>query len=251
MIQSCLDLFNRDSSDFSRWLVTINETWIHNYTPESKQQAKQWVGPGRTAPKRAKTQQSDRKVMASVYWDFSGILFIDYLKKEKQLTVTITAHYWIDGKKKSQEIGLICWRKSAHFARQCTSLQIDKNNSKDQLITLRIASPPTLFSKSGRQQLLSILELRGMTPRTEIFIKWRGQMENRWLFWRRWHIVLQEKHQNVEKSLDEVYQAKRGLCWRINWIFAKKVVFSLSFYVLIEISGNMVLLSWIKILSWA
>ena len=31
------------------------------------------------------TQQSVVKVMVSVFWDSSGILFIDYLKKEKKI----------------------------------------------------------------------------------------------------------------------------------------------------------------------
>ena len=61
--------------------MTIDETWIHHYIPESKQQEKQRVGPGGPAPKRAKIQQSAGKVMASVFLDSSGILFIDYLKK--------------------------------------------------------------------------------------------------------------------------------------------------------------------------
>ena len=84
-----LDIFNHGPSDFLRRLVTI-ETWICHYTPESEQQAKQFVGPGETTPKRAKTQQSVHKVMASVFWDSSGILFIDYLVKGK----TINSDYY-------------------------------------------------------------------------------------------------------------------------------------------------------------
>ena len=55
--KNCLDLFNRKPSDFLRRLVTIDETWIHHYTLESKQQTKQWVGPSGFARKREKTQQ--------------------------------------------------------------------------------------------------------------------------------------------------------------------------------------------------
>ena len=44
--KSCLNLFNRNPSDFLRRLVTIDKTWTHHYTPELKQQAKQWVGSG-------------------------------------------------------------------------------------------------------------------------------------------------------------------------------------------------------------
>ena len=42
-------------------------------TPKSKEQGKQWVGSGGTAPKQAKRQQLAGKVMTSVFWDYSGI----------------------------------------------------------------------------------------------------------------------------------------------------------------------------------
>ena len=83
--KTCLDIFNCNTSDFLHRLVTIDERWIHHYIPESKQQAKQWVGHAGTAPKRAKAQQSTGKVMASVFWDSSGILFIEYLRKGKKI----------------------------------------------------------------------------------------------------------------------------------------------------------------------
>lgn len=44
--QQCLDLLNRNRTDFLRQIVTMDETWIHHYTPESKESAKEWVGPG-------------------------------------------------------------------------------------------------------------------------------------------------------------------------------------------------------------
>ena len=34
--KSCLNLFNHNSSVFLRQLVTIDETWIHHYTTQSK-----------------------------------------------------------------------------------------------------------------------------------------------------------------------------------------------------------------------
>jgi histone-lysine N-methyltransferase SETMAR len=64
----------------------MNETWIHHYTPESKQQSKQWTEADCSAPKKARFVPSARKVMASVFWDAEGILFIDYLKKGKAIT---------------------------------------------------------------------------------------------------------------------------------------------------------------------
>jgi len=69
---------------------TMDETWIHHYTPESKQQSKQWTEANCSAPKKTSSVPSAGKVMASVFWDAEGILFIDYLEKGK----TITGEYY-------------------------------------------------------------------------------------------------------------------------------------------------------------
>lgn len=84
--QQNLALFSRKPTEFLRRFITMDETWIHYYTPESTQQAKQWVSPGQSAPKRPKTQQWTGKVMASVFWDANGIIFVDYLEKGKTIT---------------------------------------------------------------------------------------------------------------------------------------------------------------------
>ena len=64
-----LAYFNRNPKEFLRRFVTIDETWIHHYTLESREGSKHWVRPGESAPKRPKTQQSAEKVMANVFWD--------------------------------------------------------------------------------------------------------------------------------------------------------------------------------------
>jgi hypothetical protein len=61
----------------------MDETWIHHYTPESKQQSKQWTEAGCSAPKKTRLVPSAGKVMASVFWDAEDILFVDYLQKGK------------------------------------------------------------------------------------------------------------------------------------------------------------------------
>jgi histone-lysine N-methyltransferase SETMAR len=68
----------------------MDETWIHHYTPESKQQSKQRTEAGCSAPKKAQSVPSAGKVMASVFWNAEGILFIDYPEKGK----TITGEYY-------------------------------------------------------------------------------------------------------------------------------------------------------------
>ena len=66
--------------------VTVDETWIHYYTPKTNSQSKMWPEPGESAPKKAKTVPSAGKVMATIFWDSHGIILIDYLQKGKAIT---------------------------------------------------------------------------------------------------------------------------------------------------------------------
>jgi hypothetical protein len=84
--EHCLEHFNKNKTDFVRRFVTMDETWIHHYTTESKQRSKQWTEAGCSAPKKTRSLTSAGKVIASVFWDVEGILFIDYLEKGKTLT---------------------------------------------------------------------------------------------------------------------------------------------------------------------
>jgi len=90
--EQCLQRFNKTKTDFVHCFITTDETWIHHYTPESKQQSKQWTEAGWSGPKKTRSVPSARKVMASVFWDDEGILFIDYLEKDK----TITGEYYFN-----------------------------------------------------------------------------------------------------------------------------------------------------------
>lgn len=89
--QQCLAIFNRNKTEFLRRYITMDETWLHHYTPESNRQSAEWTARDEPRPKRAKTQQTAGKVMASVFWDARGIIFIDYLKKGQ----TINSDYYI------------------------------------------------------------------------------------------------------------------------------------------------------------
>lgn len=88
--KDCLDMFKRNPKEFLRRFVTVDKTWIHHYTPETKEQSKQWISTGERAPKKAKTTISAGKVMATVIWDADGIILIDYLEKGR----TITGQYY-------------------------------------------------------------------------------------------------------------------------------------------------------------
>jgi histone-lysine N-methyltransferase SETMAR len=88
--EQCLERFNKNKTDFVRRFITMDETWIHHYTPESKEESKQWTDAGCPAPKKTRSVPSAGKIMTSVFWDNESVLFIDYLEKGK----TITGEYY-------------------------------------------------------------------------------------------------------------------------------------------------------------
>lgn len=87
-----LTLCGTDSIDIINRIVTGDETWVHFYDPESKQESMQWHTKGGPAPKKFKVVPSAGKVMATVFWDSEGILLIDYKSKG----TTITGTYYAD-----------------------------------------------------------------------------------------------------------------------------------------------------------
>ena len=81
-----LAYFKGNPKEFLRRFVTMDETWIYHYAPESREESKQWVKPGERATMRPKMQQSDGELMAIVFWDARGAIFIEYLEKGTRIT---------------------------------------------------------------------------------------------------------------------------------------------------------------------
>ena len=126
----------------------MDETWIHHFTQESYRQSAEWTAAGESHPKWPKMQTSTGKVLASVFWDAQGILFIDYLEKGR----AINSKYYIAllvCLKEEIKKNVYKWkRKSALLPRQRTMSQVDRNDVKTIWIALWNASAPNLFSRS-------------------------------------------------------------------------------------------------------
>lgn len=90
MSRDNLARFNADPEDFLYRFVTMDETWCHHFTPETKMMSKQWKHMGSPPPKKARVVQSANKVMASIFWDADGILLIDFLERGH----TVTGEYY-------------------------------------------------------------------------------------------------------------------------------------------------------------
>jgi hypothetical protein len=129
--EQCLERFSKNKTYFVHRFIIMDETWIHQYTPESKQKSKQWTEAGCSAPKKTRLVPSPGTVTASVFGDAEGILFIDYLEKGK----TVTGEYYsnlsirLDEKICEKRPGLQKKKKSS-LSGQCTCPQKCFGNGK-------------------------------------------------------------------------------------------------------------------------
>jgi histone-lysine N-methyltransferase SETMAR len=81
-----LDLYTRDPNDFIARMVTGDETWIHHWDPETKQESMQWKHIDSPPPKKFRTQPSAGKIMATIFWDSQGVILIDYMPHKTTIT---------------------------------------------------------------------------------------------------------------------------------------------------------------------
>ena len=91
MARQNLALYEADEDTFLARFVTMDETWVHHFDPESKRQSMEWKHPGSPTPKKPKLAASAGKIMASVFWDSEGIIMVDYLAKGD----TVTSEYYV------------------------------------------------------------------------------------------------------------------------------------------------------------
>ena len=85
-----LGFYRSDPADFCARIVTGDETWIHHWDPETKQESMQWKHLDSPPPKKFRTQSSAGKIMATIFWDSSGVLLIDYMPHK----TTINGQYY-------------------------------------------------------------------------------------------------------------------------------------------------------------
>jgi len=151
-------LCRRDPNDFLSGLVTMDETWLYRYGPETKQQSMEWQHSGSPPPKKFRVQKSAGKVLASIFWVQEGILLIDYLPKGQ----TINAEYYssllvqlkdILKEKRRQKVikGVLFLHDNAPAHRALAT------QKKLAYLGFKMSWSPTLFSGSGPVGLPPVL----------------------------------------------------------------------------------------------
>jgi len=66
--EQLLEFFRRDLSDFLSRLVSMDETWLYHYDPETKQQSMEWEHSGTPPPQKIPS--------AKIHWKSSRLDFL-------------------------------------------------------------------------------------------------------------------------------------------------------------------------------
>ncbi len=70
--------------------MTVDETWISLFEPETKQESSMWKTPGSPSPKKALVRTSAKKIMFIVFFDIRGVI----LSHAVPVGHTVTGNYY-------------------------------------------------------------------------------------------------------------------------------------------------------------
>ena len=82
----------RQGMAFFKSVVTMDESWVSFFTPEMKSQSMQWLPKGADSLKKAKVQNSTKKLMLIAFFDCDGMIYQHWLSKG----LTINSTYYCE-----------------------------------------------------------------------------------------------------------------------------------------------------------
>ena len=92
--EQLLEFFRRDPNDFLSRLVTMDETRLYHYDPETKQQSMEWRHSGSRHPKKFRVQKSPGKFLASFFEIKTASSSLIIFQRAKISTRSITHLCW-------------------------------------------------------------------------------------------------------------------------------------------------------------
>ena len=89
-----LKFFRRDPNNFLSRLVTMEETWLYHYEPETKQQSMEWRHSGSPRPKKFPVQKSAANFSPRFFGTKTASSSLIIFQRAKLSTLSITDHCW-------------------------------------------------------------------------------------------------------------------------------------------------------------
>lgn len=82
-VQVCQELLEmaNDNENFLKQVITGDETWVYGYDVETKVQSSQWKTKSSPTPKKARQVKSNVKVMLTVFFDWKGVVYHEFLPR--------------------------------------------------------------------------------------------------------------------------------------------------------------------------
>jgi len=90
--EQLLEFFRRDPDFFLSRLVTMDETWLYHYDPETKQQSLEWQHSGSSRP-NFRVQKSAGKVL-SQFWGIKTVYASLIIFQRATLSTRSITHLW-------------------------------------------------------------------------------------------------------------------------------------------------------------
>jgi len=196
-------------------LVTMDETWLYHYDPETKQQSMDWRHSGSPHTKKFRVQKSVGKVLSSIFflgsrrrpphWLSSkgptyqrGVLLIS--------AGAIEGHFEVKMSREGHQRGLV-------LARQCPGSPATCNPEETGLPGLPLSWSPTLFTGSVPVGLPPVPWTEKNNWKIAIFRPTRRSLLTRWPVCTDKLMNFFEWLAKVRAKGQEVYWASSGVCW--------------------------------------
>ena len=160
--KSNLELFEANDDNFLARSITIDETWVHYYQPETKEQPKQWKHTSSPTSKKANVVPSAGKVMASVFWDSQHVILIKYLQKGH----TVTGQHYYEQLKRLRKVikekrpGMLT--KEVLFHQDNAPAHILLVHGNNSRLWIRTCLPSILLARPGPLRLPSFSQMKNL-----------------------------------------------------------------------------------------
>ncbi len=87
------------------WIIIGDETYVHYYTPMSKQQSMAQCGLGEPKSKKIKMTPSTGKIMTTIFWDQKDISLLEY----HPASINTTQDSWADAETIKSRYTRLCF----------------------------------------------------------------------------------------------------------------------------------------------
>ena len=85
--------WRKEGDEFLSRIITVDETWLSYYDPDTKQQPSMWTRRGSTPPKKAKVTTSAEKHMFIMFMDMEGMILSHAVPTGQTVNATCKVRY--------------------------------------------------------------------------------------------------------------------------------------------------------------